>query len=66
MQWVTDGEKWRAWLVDYSAARSAAMIHYRQSIVSLPGVGRFPLPKRSVNGARVPIVRWADYCIAAS
>lgn len=25
MQWVNDGEKWRAWLVDYSAARAKAI-----------------------------------------
>jgi hypothetical protein len=25
MQWTNDGEKWRAWLVDYSAARSRAI-----------------------------------------
>ena len=25
MQWTNDGEKWRAWLVDYSVARAAAV-----------------------------------------
>jgi hypothetical protein len=25
MQWKNDGEKWRAWLVDYSAARARAI-----------------------------------------
>ena len=25
MQWTNDGEKWRAWLVDYSAARASAI-----------------------------------------
>ena len=25
MQWSNDGEKWRAWLVDYSAARAKAI-----------------------------------------
>jgi hypothetical protein len=25
MQWTNDGEKWRAWLVDYSAARARAI-----------------------------------------
>jgi len=25
MQWTTDGEKWRAWLVDYSAQREKAI-----------------------------------------
>lgn len=25
MQWVTDGERWRAWLVDYNAARPGAI-----------------------------------------
>lgn len=25
MQWKDDGERWRAWLVDYSAARARAI-----------------------------------------
>ena len=25
MQWTNDGEKWRAWLIDYSAARARAI-----------------------------------------
>lgn len=25
MQWTNDGEKWRAWVVDYSAARAKAI-----------------------------------------
>lgn len=25
MRWTNDGEKWRAWLVDYSAARARAI-----------------------------------------
>lgn len=25
MQWTNDGERWRAWLVDYSAARARAI-----------------------------------------
>lgn len=25
MQWTNDGERWRSWLVDYSAARARAI-----------------------------------------
>jgi hypothetical protein len=61
MQWITDGEKWRAWLVDYSAANSGAIADYRQAIASPTKVRRFPVAKRSVNGAPVPLVPWPEY-----
>jgi hypothetical protein len=45
MQWTNDGEKWRAWLVDYTAPRARAI----QSLGERYLLAR-PINRRPVDG----------------
>jgi hypothetical protein len=45
MQWTNDGEKWRAWLVDYSAERARAI----ESLGDRYLLAR-PINRRPANG----------------
>lgn len=45
MQWTNDGEKWRAWLVDYSAARASAIERLGERYL----LAR-PINRRAANG----------------
>jgi hypothetical protein len=42
MSWICDGEKWRAWLVDYSASRARAIEWLGDRYLLAKPINRWP------------------------